>query len=205
VTRTITSGMQTEIAAESATLFHFMELQFSGGTVYFTTAPHDVAWDSKTWQGIGGALGFDLVQESSDISAAGLDMIMSGVDQAIVSTILSQFYVGRVVKIWLSHLDSAGAIVADPLLIFDGKMNGGFTIDEVVNENSPGSVTIKARIADRFSELDARKGLRSNLHDHNLIFPGDPFFEFVPSIANKNIKWGGPSFIDAGDGNRDGY
>src|SRR3990167_4516558 len=183
--RTITAGMQTAIAGESSAIAHFIELQFSGGTIRLVTAPHDISWNSLTWVGIGGALSFDSVSESGDINAAGLIMSLSGVDQTILAALLGQFYIGRTVQIWLAHFDTAGAIVADPLLLFNGKMNGGFEIEEARNQDRPGTVTITSKLSDRISDLAIRKGLQMSLDSHQKLFATDTFFRFVADLSSR--------------------
>lgn len=190
--RPITSGMQTAISSESSTLCHFLEFQFSGGTTRLTTAPHDISWNGFTWTGIGGALSFEQVQESQDINASGVKMILSGVNQSILTILLQQFYIGRVVQIWLAHFDANGAIIADPLLLFNGKMNGGFEIEESHDEKMPGTVTILANMTDRLADLEQRNGIQTNLDSHQRLFSGDEFFEFVPDLASKVLEWPGP-------------
>jgi|SRR3990167_2134233 len=190
--RTITAGMQTAIAGESSAIAHFIELQFSGGTIRLVTAPHDISWNSLTWVGIGGALSFDSVSESGDINAAGLIMSLSGVDQTILAALLGQFYIGRTVQVWLCHFDTAGAIVADPLLLFNGKMNGGFEIEESRNQDKPGTVSISARMSDRLADLDFRKGVQMNPDSYKKVFSDDLFFDFISDLVGKKLNWGLP-------------
>lgn len=159
-------------------------------TTYLSTAPHNMSWDSKTWQGIGGSIGFESITETTDISGHGINQILSGVDQSIVSAILSYTYFGRYARTWLAHINSSGAIVSDPKLVFWGRMNGGFEVTEQREEDRPGTVTIRGRFVDRFGELQLIRGVQSNIESHQRIFSTDTFFRHVHTLMNKKIVWG---------------
>lgn len=196
-TRTLESGVVTAISAQVGNLFHFMQFDFWNSSTsaddiqYLTTAPHNMTWDSKTWTGIGGVLGFSAIQESVDLAGSGVDIIVSGVDQTIINKILGRKYIGRMVRIWMAKLDANQAILADPVLIFFGRMNGGFKIDEQRGEDGrPGSVTITCRATDRMGDFSRIVGIQTNVPSHQKYFPRDRFFSFVPSLRSKSIKWG---------------
>lgn len=195
--RDLTSGINTAISAQVGNIFHFMQFDFwnsaaeSDDIQYLTTAPHNMTWDSKTWQGIGGALGFSAVQESVDLAGSGVDIGVSGVDQTIINKILGRKYIGRMVRIWMAKLDANQAVLADPVLIFFGHMNGGFKIDEQRGEDGrPGSVTITCRATDRMGDFSRVVGIQTNVPSHQKYFPTDRFFSFVPSLRSKSIRWG---------------
>lgn len=159
-------------------------------TTYMCTAPHDVPWDSKTWQGIGGNVGFEAITETTDLKGNGITQILSGVEQSIVSAILTYTCHGRYAKTWLAHIDSNGAIMEGPKRIFWGRMNGGFEVDEVREEGKPGTVTIRGRFVNRIGDLQLIRGIQSNEESHQRFFDGDEFFKDVASMMNKKITWG---------------
>ena len=199
--RTLESGVVTAIAAQTGNIFHFMQFDFWNSSTsaddiqYLTTAPHNMSWDSKTWQGVGGALGFNVVQESVDLAGSGVDINVSGIDistdYSIINKILGRKYIGRLVRIWMAKLDANQLVLADPVLIFFGRMNGGFKIDEQRGEDGrPGSVTITCRATDRMGDFSRVVGIQTNVSSHQKYYPRDRFFSFVSSLRSKSIKWG---------------
>lgn len=192
MSRTLTAGMATAIAAERGEIVHLFELAFSGGTVRYATSSANVSWGGHSWIAIGGALYFEPVQESGDLSAASVNLVLSGVDQGIVAIMLAQNYIGRAAKVYLGHLDpTTAAVIADPLLIFSGLLNGGFTVREVRGQDVGGTGTCEviARCVDRLAELDQRKGFQTNMTSHNAVHAGDRFFEYVDQLASKKLVW----------------
>lgn len=92
--------LRRALAASAAMPVQFLRFAFGGGELRVTTAPFDVDWDGFTWQGIGGTLRFDRLQESADDRGGQITLALSGVDQSMVSAILAEQYIGRVVEIW---------------------------------------------------------------------------------------------------------
>lgn len=190
--RALTSGMSNAAAAERGEIVHLFELAFSGGTVRYATSSANVGWGGFTWTAIGGNLRFEPVTESGDLSASSVDLILSGVDQAIVAIILAQGYIGRAAKVYLGHLDLATAlVVADPLLVFSGLLNGGFSVREQRSQGvgEAGTCEVTARCVDRLAELEERRGFQTNLTSHNAVHSDDKFFEFVDQLATKKLVW----------------
>src|SRR3990167_1492054 len=174
MTRDIAVDMKASISDEASRgIVHFFKFSFSGGDVRYTTAPHDIPWNSLSWQGIGGALSFEAVVETGDLKGNGTDLVLSGVNQAIISVLLNEFYIGRNVEIWHGHINSSGEIVDNPIMLFLGGMNGGFTIHQTHEPFAPGTVTIKGRMQDRIASLSRVRGIQTNKPSHQKVFDGD--------------------------------
>lgn len=154
---------------------------------YLTTAFHNITWDSKTWIALGGNLSYDVIREGSDLSGYGITLFLSGVDQTAIALILGKKYIGRDCKVWFAHMGSDGQIVADPKLVFWGKMNGGFEIRERHDDRIPGTVDVIGRMTDRFGELTLVRGIQCNVESHQRVFSGDEFFSHVPSLMTKTV------------------
>ena len=201
MTRTIETDMKASISNEASRgIVHFFKFSFSGGDVYYTTAPHNVPWNSQTWVGIGGALNFEAVVETGDLKGNGTDMTLSGVNQVLISILLSENYIGRDVEIWHGHINSSGTIVSTPIQIFLGGMNGGFTIRESFEPSAPGTVTIRGRMQDRIASLSRVRGIQANKHSHQKVFSDDEFFSHVAKTVGKKLIWGKQGGVTGGSG-----
>lgn len=198
MTRTLTAGMQTEVAAQRGTIAYFIQLDSSGGTIRITTAPVDVAWDSQTWEGIGGLLSFGGVEEGPEASGQGVQLTLSGVDQTIIAALLNNDVRGREVRIWLAHISDLGAVVADPAEIFRGFQNDDYRISETRDPVQAGTVTVETRIQSRLSVLAQAIAVRTNEISHNdmlkraSLTTGDTFFRNVGAVVGGDIRWGMP-------------
>lgn len=190
--RTLTAGMQTAVAAVSSSIVHLVELQFSAGTVRFTTAAANISWNSQTWTAVGGNLSFTAVQETTDEQAQGVEFTLSGVDQSLISIVLGQHSRGRRMLLWRAHIDANGAIIADPVKLFDGLMNEGFDIVETGDRNAP-TCEIKTRFVSRIALFRQARGFKTQLESHQAFHPTDTFLQWVATLPSRKIYWGVPT------------
>jgi hypothetical protein len=198
--RTLTAGMATAIAADHGVLAHLFELVlYNVGTgttvtVRYTTAPYDLTFGGNVYTAVGGALTFDTITESGDLAAGGTQVTLSGVDQALLAVLLQYRYVGQPIRIYYGHLDlTTCQLVVDPVLAFDGFMNGGWTVKEKRPTGgaspTPGSVTITGQVASALSLLDETRGIQTNVVAHQSYYPGDTFFQYVDQLSFLPITW----------------
>ena len=72
MSRDLTSGVQTAIEATQVQPFLLFEGLFASGYVRVWSGYGDIAWDSRTWIGVGSLAGISAVQETAEIQANGL-------------------------------------------------------------------------------------------------------------------------------------
>jgi hypothetical protein len=194
MTRAIEAGMLSSIAAQSGReILHLISIDLETvGVLCLCTAPHDVVWDGHTWEGIGGAIGFESITEVEDKKAGQVGIKVSGVDQTVLSALLTYNARGRAVEIYLAHLGTeTGAIISDPILMFQGFANDGFRVDERRSERGQGTVDISVRAVDRAYYMGRSRGIECNTASHQRYYSGDTFFQHVPGLMNKTIEWAG--------------
>lgn len=107
MSRVIGAELLRAMQREQGDVVYLIELQFSGGTIRVCTGAHDLSWNSQTWQAVGGAIRLGAAQESTDADAQGVELELSGVDQAILAILLAQQHRGRLGIIYEAHLAMA--------------------------------------------------------------------------------------------------
>lgn len=193
MTRSLSSGMTTAVTAESGELLYLFELAFQTTTARFSTTSHNIRWNAVTWTAVGGALRFELISESGDLSAATVALRLSGVDRVAIAPALNERHVGRSVKVWFASFDATKkTVIATPIHVFSGLMNGPIEIEERagVDGRSEGSVDISMSVMDRLGALEQKRGLRTNMASHQQLFAGDEFFSSVGDMVNLQLPWG---------------
>jgi hypothetical protein len=192
--RSLTAGMSAALASESGEFCHLFELAFQTTTARFTTTSHDVAWGGVTWTAVGGALRFEVITESGDLSAATVQLRLSGVDRAAVAPLLAERHVGRKVNVWFAAFDATKkTLVSVPVLVFPGFMNGAVEIEERAGSDdsrSEGTVDLRMSVMDRLGALEQTRGLRTNPASHQQLFADDTFFASVGDMVNLQLPWG---------------
>ena len=121
--RDITSGFQTEIEAQTLTPILLFKGEFDSGDLNFWTGYGDLVWGGDTYNGSGDLIKIASVEETSQLQANNVTFELSGIKQSILSIILSEQIQGRPVSCWFGVLDSSLAVVADPYMIFKGKVD----------------------------------------------------------------------------------
>lgn len=181
--RTLTAGVQAAIASAQMTTLMFVELNFASGYLRLTTAGHDVAWNGYTWTGVGLLGAVDAISEDAALQANGIRLTLSGVDSAIIAIALQEAYQGRAAKIWLAFVSDVGAIIADPLLVFVGRM-------DTMQVEDGEMATVILNLENELAAWDRPKIRRFTDADQQAEYPGDLGCQFVSEAAQRTVSWG---------------
>lgn len=168
-----------------------IDMAFSSGTLYLTTASRDLLYGSQIYTAVGGNLQLGSLEESQDSKGFGVDIMLSGVDQAIIALLLSVGYRGQSVILRQAFLDPSLGTVISVIDLFAGAQLDNYEVSETVQRTGTANptVTISTRARHRLSVSEFR-GIRTNLHSHQRFYPGDTFFQYVPQLANEEVLWG---------------
>jgi hypothetical protein len=184
MSRSITAAVQTAINAETCTFCVFVELDFISGFVRLCNANITLSWDSKSWIGIGDLGTINAISEAPDLEAKGITLTLSGIPNTAITTSLTEYYQGRSCKVWISPLDSNQQVIANPVLVFHGRMDN---MQIELGENAIITVSAESRLAD----WDRPRVRRFNHQDQITEYAGDLGFEYVEQMVEKEIIWGG--------------
>lgn len=182
-TRTLSAATQTAIAQAQLTALMFVELDFASGYLRLTTAGHDVSWNGYTWTGVGLLGGVEPISEDTALQANGIRLTLSGVDSAIIAIALQEAYQGRQARIWLAFVNDSGAIVADPLLVFVGRM-------DTMQVQDGDTATIILNLENELAAWDRPRVRRFTDADQQAEYPGDLGLQFVTEAAQRTVSWG---------------
>ena len=184
MSRSLTSNMQTQVAATSLSPVILVKLNFDTVPLYVWSGLSDLSWDGHTWTGAGNLLNIGTIEESTEVKAVGSSITLSGLPQTIISAALSEDYQGREATIWLGALDSSGNVISDPVIIFSGRM------DVMTIQESGQSASISITVENRLIDFERAKIRRYTDQDQKIDYPNDKGFEFVAAIQDKEIVWG---------------
>jgi hypothetical protein len=162
--------------------FIAVELQFDSGTVRIWNGYGDLDILGGTYTGGGNLLGISQIEESAEIGAKGVSMALSGISSTILSYALNENYQYRIVNIYVGSI-SAG--VASAYKAFSGRMDV-MTIEEA---GDTCSITLTAE--SRLIDLERPRVRRWTSEDQKALYPGDLGFDFINSLQEAEIKWGG--------------
>jgi hypothetical protein len=186
MSRNLTAAAITEITAQNMRPVIFAQLQFVSGIVYLWSGFGSIVWNGQTWIGVGtlGAIGS--LSETSDITAAGLQLSLSGIPSDLITKALGEVRQGAPVILYQAFLTAAGAVVNNPYNAWSGRM------DTCTIAEGADTATITITCESRLIDLNRSREHRYQKQDQTVEYPGDLGFDFVPSLQQLNVVWGNP-------------
>jgi len=180
--RSLTSAVKTELATNKLNPVTLVYLNISGGQ-RFTDHYKNISYDGNTYTASSLLLGVSDVGETSEVAVDSITVAFTGADQTIISLLLNNDYMDKEAEIYKGFLDSSQVLIADPMLLFKGRIES-FSIEEDAT-NSQVSVSI----ASHWSDFEKQKGRKTNTNSQQLFFAGDVGFDYS-SQSVQDIKWG---------------
>ena len=180
-----TTAFQNEVVKSANRPVHLAEIIFDDENVYMNDGYKTITYDSKNYVAVGNFMGFSAIQESVEVVVSKISMSLSGVDQSMISRFLNKEYIDRPVKIYTAFLDDAQVLVANPVLIFEGRMDTPVISDDPIGGKSMMSVTA----TNSWVDFTRKTGRHTNHEEQQIFFAGDKGFEYASEIV-KDIVWG---------------
>ena len=176
------TGAPSGFSDASLTAFMAVEMFFTSGTVRLWNGIGDLTFDSNTYSGTGQLLSISNIEEAAEIGAKGITLGLSGINSTILSYALNENYQYKNIKIHVGTIDGA---TVDSYQIFSGRMDV-MTIDE---NGETCNITLSAE--NRLIDLERPRVRRYTSEDQKSLHPNDKGFDFVNSLQEAEIKWGG--------------
>jgi len=140
--------------------------------------------DGEVFTGVGELGSIDSVQKDGSTSPSGISMTLSGLDPLLITSVLSDGYMGRKVDVLLCILVNEYVDVHSHVL-FSGRLD---TMKILMGDTA----TIKVTAEDRLVDWQRGDVTRWNNASHQRILPAgvtDKFFEFVEQTVDKEIEF----------------
>ena len=119
-------------------------LDFASGAVRLTNASSSMTWQGEHYVAVGSLGSVEAIAETSDLSASGVRMTLSGIDASLVAIALTESYQGRRGQVRLALLNDAMQVV-DALILFDGKID---TMQITMGDTAQIVLTLEHRLID---------------------------------------------------------
>ena len=100
MTRALTSGVQTAVAANVVRPVTLVKMEFDSGTIRYSGADRAITYDSESYTGIGNFAGFSVVEEGVDLQTYSVTLSITGVPTALLSIALDENYQNRFVTLF---------------------------------------------------------------------------------------------------------
>lgn len=184
MSRNASSAFVTALAAKEIRPAIFFEGEFYGGVVRLWSGTTSSDWDNKFWTGAGTLLGIGAIEETTSIVASGLTITLSGIPPDTVSDCISAAQQGLPGRVWVALMTEGGAVVADPVLAFAGRLDVPTIADG--QDSAIATITYESRLID----LTRPREWRYTDESQKALYPGDRGFEYVTVLQEQEITWG---------------
>lgn len=183
MSRSLTTAMEAATLADVVRPVVAVEADFGSGTLRVNSSPYALTIGGAMSIGVGQLGGITPVEETGDLGAYQMAVILRGVPRELVSTALAESYQGRSFRMFFATLDASHVIVADPVMIFAGRMDN-------MQIRMGGTAEITLSVENRLADWDRERIRRYTDPDQQAEHPGDRFFEYVPAMQEKDLQWG---------------
>jgi len=183
--RSLTAAMVTEITATVLKPFIAVEIVFETDTTRVWSGIGTVTIGGETFYGVGTFGSISPIDETTENKATGVELQLSGIPPELIATALGENYQGNPCSIYLGALDESHTVIVDPYKIFSGK------IDTMGIGEGPENATIRLSAESRMIDMTRSRVRRYTPEDQRVDYPLDKGLDYVSSLQEKPIKWGG--------------
>ena len=162
----------------------FVSMAFANETLHLWSGTGTVTWNGISWSGVGTLGSIASVEEGSTVQARGTVLTLSGIDPQLLGDSLSDLQQGLPVTVWLALFDSTPAIIANPVIVFQGRM------DQPTITMDGTTATIQINCESRLIDMNVPAERRYTNEDQQRDYPNDRGFEFVNAIQEMTLYWG---------------
>jgi len=166
---------------------HFDDTASPPDTIYANLSGHDLIWDTQTYIGAGRLLEIGTVEETSEVQAYSLALMIGSTNSLLdddMANALDVDYRGKPVIVKLAALDDDNQIIADPVVMFAGRMES-----MEIDFTGSGSITINCVAG--LSDWATPHGGRYN-HSYQVgnVDSTDLGFEYIAQLKDLELVWG---------------
>lgn len=183
MSRTVTTAVSNALAAEVVPCLLLVELDWPSGFVRVNNSAVTFSWAGETWLGLENLGSVDVITENADMEMSGVTLTLTGIPPDMISRVLGEHYQGRDCKIWMAPLSADYAVLADPVLVFPGRIDAA-----VISLGDTASIKITAE--NKMADWERARVRRYTHEDQIAEYPTDKGLEFVPQMVEKVLIWG---------------
>lgn len=193
-------GGNTRHTATVAGVCWLVEMDFSSGTVYCTTAPLSLLINGHNYLGLGMLSGVSELRESADSAAERISLSLTIADASLLALVLGDVggYRGRPVRLYLQLLDENFQPDGAPRHRWSGVMDRTQitrTAGDPESGTSPGGVVEMQCSRAGMARARNWSGLRLTHQQQSARYPGDTGLRYLRGLIEKPTPWLSVAFL----------
>jgi hypothetical protein len=185
MSRAITSQFRSELAAGLCRPRFFLEMHLLSQVLRLWTGSQDVTFAGEVWSASSLFKSIDQISVQKG-SPEGMRVNLAGEPSEMMSLVQSGFIANKVGRLYLGFVNDALALIPDPLMLFQGRLDNVALADDV--DEATVTVTYENDVASIYTENEYRY-----THECQQIFaPGDLGLEYMSQMEDLQLYWGVP-------------
>jgi hypothetical protein len=186
--------MLSQVTADELRPFLAVEITFETHVMRVWGGYGTILIDSEEFLGVGTLGSIGTIKETTQTQATGLTITLSGIPSDLIAVAIKEEYQGRKCSVYLGCLTEEHTVISEPYKIFIGKIDLMSIADD--SNTASISLSVENRLIDlerprirRYTpedQLDLLENIYGNVGSERF----DKGFDFVSTIANKEIIWG---------------
>lgn len=203
-TRDISAAIQNNLEDDVVYPFFAIEMLFDTAPIRLWTGYGTLVFEGTEYLGTGILLDISAIEETTEISARGATISLSGMNSEVISLALQSAYQGRVCNIHFGMF-SRGSLLQENnfyILLEDGSrinlesQDTGLTqifsgyMDEMNIDEGPDTGAIELKVENKLVDLERARTRRYTSGYQKSVYPNDLGLDFVESLQDKPVVWG---------------
>jgi hypothetical protein len=177
--------MQTAISAAVKAPCLLVEIQTAAQWLRVWSGAGDLTFQGNIYTGVGALGSVSAPEETTDLKSTGVVFTMTGIPAALLEQSVSAIRHNLPARMWLGFRDmGTGALIADPVLLFEG------TCAVPTTDDGGETCTISLSAENLLASLKRPREVRYTPEDQATRDPGDKGFDYVAGLQDKSIVWG---------------
>ena len=206
MTRELTADLLSAIEQDSLSPFVAVQLDLDTYTLRMWSGYGTKNINGSNFIGVGTLLGVSAVEETTELSAVGATLSLSGVPPDMLSLALNEQYQGRRAHVYLGVLTNPSSWI----LVNGVWVNGGVWddtaywadsgtvasqvfsgyLDQMTIDDQPENSVIAITIESKLIDLERVRVYNYSSATQKAQYPADLGFDFVDSLQEKTYNWG---------------
>jgi len=192
MSRDLTTQVNSDVVADHIKPFFAFDFEFDSGTLNLWTGQGERTINGTLYTGAGALLSVSEIEETTQLDARGVTLVLTSLDYSMLSLALSEPYQGRRATIYFGVATDYSEMTE----IFAGYM------DKMDVSEGMESCSIRMSVENKLIELERARTHRYTSAYQKDEYPGDKAFDFVEDLLDKQVPWG--RAVDDGNGSSGG-
>ena len=178
--RDLSSAIQLAIGDDQLEVFFAVDMEFDSTPLNFWTGLGTKTINGTEYTGTGYLLDISSIEETSEISAKGAKLVLSGIPTTLLALALTEPYQGRECRIYFG----VESDTTDMTELFTGYM------DQMNLFEGADTASIELTVENKLTDLEKPRSARYTSAYQKSIYPGDLGLDFVEDLQDKRLTWG---------------